>query len=126
MPTVFIAGMAVNLPSRFKAGHVLDHADAALGNQIWLKRLAARLRRLLKLGQIDATSIDERVREIHAEELAPYSIAQDADDDDPVLAEAMEMAKALITQRMAQENIPPPKNLDAHARAVIEGVPAIV
>lgn len=126
MPTVFIAGAAVNLPSLFKEGHVLNAHNAAFLNQIWLKRLSTRLRRLLVLGQIDATSIKAKAAEIHAEELAPYSIAADADADDPVLVEALDMARALITQRMAQENIMPPKNLDNHALAVVEGMPALV
>lgn len=126
MPTTFIAGLAVNLPSRFKEGYVLDADDAELLNQIWLKRVVSRVRRLLALGQLDAQSIDAKVSEFHAEDLTPYSVATDAAEDDPVLLEAFDMAKELISQRMAKDNVPPPKNLDIHAAALVEGIPALV
>ena len=126
MATVFIAGTAVVLPSRFAEGQCLDPLDAALLNQIWLKRLYTRLRRLLALGQLDAQSVEAKIAEMHTEDMTPYSLAQDADEDDPVLLEAIEIAKEIITQRMAQENMMPPKNLDNHAKALVEGMPAIV
>ncbi len=126
MTTVFIANLAVNLPSRFSAGDELDEISARVLHNIWAKRLSARLRWMKDRGELDAQTIQAKAIELARQELAPYSISEDADEDDPIMAEAMTLARDLITARMAAEGIPPPKGLDQHARALVEQVPALV
>ena len=126
MPTVFINGTAVVLATRFTAGQPMSPTGAALLNAIWQKRVAVRLRRLLTLGQIDKNGIPAKIAAFAAEELTPYSIAQDADDNDPVLEEAREVAKAILLHELAKANTPPPRSLDGHIQALIEGMPGII
>lgn len=125
MATVFINGLAVNLPSRFAEGQVLTPHQAQVLHEIWLKRIVAKLRWLYNKGEIDAQGLCAKALELAALDLAPYSPVEDAEDDDPVLEEAMIIARDLIVGRMAKEGLPPPKGLDIHAKALVDNLPAI-
>jgi hypothetical protein len=126
MATVFINNLAVVLPRRFAAGDTIGEIPARILHNIWLKRFSAKLRWLKDRGEIDAQSMQAKAEELAAQELTPYNIAEDADDDDPILVEAIEIARTLIISRMAAEGISPPKGIDTHARALVDSMPAIV
>lgn len=126
MPVVFIDGKAVTLKSIRVVGEPLTENDADILNHIWLKRISAKLRYLLDRNVIDSTTIQNKARELASEDMAPYSILEDGDDDDPVLVEAIDMAKAIIMSRLTQENLPMPKTLDVHAKELLRGIPALV
>jgi hypothetical protein len=126
MTTAFIGGRAVVLPNIVEAGMPMTDTHAALLTGIWLKRLSSKLRWLLDRGQIDAQGVQIKALELATEDLAPYNIAEDADEDDPVLVEALAMAEAVINSRMAAEGLPPPRNIDQHARALVAAMPALV
>lgn len=126
MATVFVNSLAVVLPSRFSEGDIMDETASKVLNSIWLKRLSAKLRWLKDRGEIDALTFRAKAFELAGLDLAPYSIAEDAEDDDPILVEAIDMAKTLITARMAAEGLPPPKGLDLHAKALVDAMPALV
>lgn len=126
MATAFIAGLAVSLPSRFKEGDILDELSATILWEVQLRRIKARLANLIKKGDINADGIQAKALEINAQDLAPHATLDDDDSEsDPVLEEALTMAKEIITQRMAEAGLPPPKGLDAHAKALVDGMPAL-
>ena len=58
--------------------------------------------------------------------MLPYATLDDGDDDDPILLEAMAIARELIIKRMATEGLPPPKGLDMHAKQLVDNQPKIV
>jgi hypothetical protein len=76
-------------------------------------------------GEIDARGIEEAI-ELCAQPLAPYSTLDDSDEEDPILAEAMNIAREMISARFAELELPLPKGLDAHAKALVDGAPAIL
>ena len=126
MPTVFIANLAVILPIRFVAGDIIEDIPAKLLNEIQHSRVKARLRYLLAKGEIDTNELQTKANELCEAELVPYATQDDDEpDNDPVYAEAMSMARELIVSRMAQENLPPPKGLDLHAKALVDGMPEL-
>ena len=126
MTTQFIANIAVTLPPRFAAGDILDETGSRVLQSLWLKRINTKLRWLRERGDIDAQGLQAKATELAQADLAPYSVAEDADDDDPVLIEALDIAKSLITARMAAEGLPPPKGLDTHARELVNSLPQLV
>ena len=126
MPTVFIANLAVQLPLRFAAGDTLDETSASVLNDIQLKRLKARLRHALAKGDINPSEVQDKALALMDAELVPYNTLDDDDtDNDPVLSEALAMARELIVSRMAQEGLPPPKGLDVHAKALVDAMPQL-
>jgi hypothetical protein len=50
------------------------------------------------------------------------------DDDgetDPVMEEALAIAREMIIGRMAEEGLPPPRGINTHARALVDAMPEI-
>lgn len=128
MPTAFIANLAVALPVRFSAGTILDETSAYWLNEIQHRRVKAKLRWLLQRGEINPVEVQGRALELCAQPLAPYVLLDDEDGDttDPILLEALSIAKDLITTRMAQEGLAPPKGIDQHAKALVDARPALM
>ena len=126
MPTVFIANLAVVLPVRFNPGDAIDDIASQLLNEIQHRRIKARLRYLLQKGEIDENELQVKANSLSEEDLVPYATQDDEMDDDPVYSEAISIARELIVGRMAQEGLPPPKGLDAHAKALVDGMPALM
>lgn len=125
MPTVYINNLAVVLPSRFAAGDIATDIAAQVLHEVQLRRIKAKLRYLLAKGDINLDGLQDKAIELNEAELVPYGTLDDDDDSDPVLVEALAMARELIISRMAQEGLPPPKGIDAHAKALVDGAPAI-
>lgn len=125
MPTVFIDNRPIDLPVRWHAGDIIEPEFTEVLHRIWLKRIAARLRYLKEKGEDDET-IQAKALEFAAQPLGPYSTVQDEEDDDPVIAEALDIARAMIVSRMEAEGLPPPKGLDTHARALVDAMPQLV
>ena len=125
MPTVFLDTMVVSLPSRFAEGQELDERAAEMLNIILLRRIRAKLRYLLDRGDILVTDLQAKANELVALPMKVASTLDDSEDEDPILLEALNIARDMITARMAQEGLPPPRGLDAHAKALVDGVPAI-
>jgi hypothetical protein len=124
MPTVFVAGVAVNLPRRFSEGDVLTETTAWVLTNVQHNRLTARLRALLTNGHILPAELQARAELLSQEELTPYSVL-DLEEDDPVMAEALSIAKEVINAKLASEGLDVPKNINDHAKALVEAVPAI-
>jgi hypothetical protein len=127
MPTVFIDKLAVPLPSRFAGGDLATEIAAALLNSIQHKRVIAKLRRLLARGEIAEHEVQQKAEAFLQLDLVPYiTLDDDPDASDPVIMEALGMAKSLITARMAKEGLPPPKGLEDHARNLVDSMPTIM
>lgn len=127
MPTVFIGTVAVPLPYRVgeQTGDPLTELHARILDTVLHRRVKAKLRWLLERGEILPQEIHTKASELCAQDLKPYATLDDGDDEDPILVEAMAIARDLIITRMAQENLPPPKNIDVHAKQIVDNVPAI-
>ena len=127
MATVFIANLAVVLPSRFAAGDILNETAAAVLNDIHRKRLTAKLRYLHQKGDINKDGLQSKALELASLELVPYTTLDDEDGEplDPILEEALSMARNLIITRMAEEGLPPPKGLESHAKALVDAMPGL-
>jgi hypothetical protein len=125
MPTIFLDSMVVSLPSRFAQGQELDAQAAEMLNIIMFRRIRAKLRYLLDRGEILVTDLQTKANELAAQPLRIASTLDDSEDDDPILIEALSIAKDIICSRMAQEGLPPPRGIDAHAKALVDGLPEI-
>lgn len=125
MPTAFINGLAINLPSRFAEGDKADAIALALLNEIQHRRVKSQLRYMLAHGDINPDGLQQRADELMAKELVPHLTPDDDDEaeNDPVFKEALSMARELIISRMAAEGLPPPKGIDVHAKALVDGMP---
>ena len=125
MATVFIANMAVTLPSRFSEGDIASHNAAMMLNEIQHRRVKARLRYLLERNEIAPFEVQAKADELCAMDLVPHLTSDDEENSDPVFEEAMLIARELIVARMAKEGLPPPKGLDMHAKALVDAMPEI-
>ena len=126
MPTVFIANLAVILPIRFAAGDAIEETPAKVLNDIQQRRIKAKLRWLLNRGEIAPEELQSKANELSNADLLPYITSDDDDaDSDPILVEALSMAREIIVSRMAQEGLPPPKGIDLHAKALVDGMPEL-
>jgi hypothetical protein len=125
VPTVFINGFAIVLPRVTKGGDIMTENDADVLNEVQHRRVKARLRWLLKRGEINSHDIQQKAEELCAMPMVAHSTLDDSDEDDPILAEAMNIARELISARMAAEGLPPPKGLDIHAKALVDALPEI-
>jgi hypothetical protein len=127
MPTVFINGLAVPLPYQDKEGDPINEMHAHILGKVLHRRVKARLRWLLQRGEIAPEELPAKAEELCQMELVPHLTFDDGDDEDPILVEALGIARELIMTKMAEEGIPlpPPKNLDLHAKALVNGKPAI-
>jgi hypothetical protein len=126
MPTVYINNLAVVLPSRFAADDVIGENAASVLQDIQLRRIKSKLRWLLAKGDLNPDGVQAKAEELLTHELVPYGTLDDSDDDDPVLVEALAMAREIIISRMAQEGLPPPRGIDIHAKALVDGAPQIL
>ena len=124
MPTIFTNGLAISLPIRFAEGDVIDATAAAVLNDIQRRRVTARLRYMLQKGDLSKDDLQAKALELYSQELVPYATLDDEDNvSDPIMDEALTIARELIVTRMAQEGLPPPKGLDLHAKALVDGMP---
>lgn len=124
MPTTFIAGFALDLPQRWQAGDPIDATIAEILDYILHRRVQARLRWMLTRGEILEAELQSKALELCAQDLKPH-LTLDDDADDPILLEALVIARELITSRMAAEGLPPPKGLDDHARVLVNSMPQL-
>ena len=123
MPIVTIGQLLVKLPASYAAGTILDEVDAEFMDNLRFKRVCAKLYYLIKRGEIAAEELQAKALALWAEKL--QLVNDDDDNDDPIVVEAMTIAREIVTQRMAAVGLPPPKGLDAHAKALVDAVPAI-
>lgn len=125
MATVFIAGLAVKLEQRWRAGQELDEVTAGLLNEIKVRRTVAKLRYLLDKGDLSPAELPAKAIELQCQPLERGTVSADldSDEDDPILTEALEMAKELLIAHMASEGLPPPKGLELHAKALVDARP---
>lgn len=127
MLTVFIGGLAVRLAPRFAEGDIIDETAAVVLTRVWTARLAQRLRWLQSRGELDWPSMQAKADELALQPLGPPALSDTlSGDNDPVLQEAMTMAREIINAHMAQENLPVPKAIDEHARALLDGMPHLI
>ena len=125
MPTAFIDNQVVVLPRKVTPGAIMSEIDAAIISEIQHNRVKARLRYLLSRGEIDANGIQVKANELMDLPLSPNATLDDSEETDPVLEEAMTIAREIVTKRMASEGLPVPKNLDLHAKALVDAIPAL-
>jgi len=125
MSFVFIDNTLVNLPVRFRPGDVIDEYSATILLQIQSNRIRARLYELLKKNEISRHEAQAKAEELAALPLTPYSPYDEETSSDPILDEALSIAKELITSRIAAKGDAIPKNLDTHAKALIDAMPEI-
>lgn len=119
MPTIYIDGTVVQVPTLFSPGHILTTPQAVFLEEIHLARLNTKLRYLLANGAIGPETLPAKALELNQAPLEPWGINDALDGNDPVAEEALALARERILSRMAQENLPPPKGLDTHARALL-------
>lgn len=125
MFTVFIDGLALSLPRKTFAPSPQTEADAEVLDLILHRRVVAKLRWLLQRGEVSREELQAKAIELCKIPLSPYSTLDDCDGEDPILTEALSIARELIVSRMAAEGLPPPKGLDVHAKALVDAMPAI-
>lgn len=127
MGTVLIGTTLVPLPQKYLSGQEMDDVIASMLNDIRNQRTMAKLRYLFDRGEINADNIQAKALEIQSEPLRYVRGANDLEDEksDPILEEALGIARELIISRMAKEGLPPPKGLDTHAKALVEAMPQI-
>jgi hypothetical protein len=113
------------LPSRFSAGDLATEVAAKILNQIQHQRVRAKHLYLLERGEVVPENLQAKADELMEQELLPYLTSADNEDDDPVMVEALSIARDLIIARLAQEGCLPPKGIDFHAKALVDGNPAI-
>jgi hypothetical protein len=125
MLTVFIGEKLVRLERKSIVGAPLTAYQGDLLDSILHNRVKARLRYLLGRGEILDHELQAKADELCRQDLKPYLTLDDGDDNDPVLLEAMTIARDLINSRMAQEGLPPPKGIDTHAKALVDNMPEL-
>jgi hypothetical protein len=119
---MFIANIAIDLPSRFSPGDILDDDSAAVLQHEFIKRLGAQIRWRLSRGEITPNNLlSEALSMAHSFE---FSWTPN-DDDDPLTDEAMIIAKDLIIQQLAADGITIFPNLDNHARTLAQNSPEL-
>lgn len=128
MQTIFIEGIAVVLPYREgeRPGDPLGPLGAQILDYVLHRRVKAKLRWMLEKGDILKEHVQDKARELCALPLKPHAMIDDSDDADPVLSEAMEIARSVIIARMAAEGLPPPKGIDTHAKQLVDNIPQLV
>lgn len=126
MPLVFIPPFALNLPSRFAAGDLLDETFAEFLNQLQLKRVRSKLRHMYGRGEISDENAQAIANALCKQPLAAHISSSDDDLPDPIGDEALAIARDLIISRMAHEGLPPPRGLDNHAKVLLEARPEIL
>ena len=123
--TIFVQNRAYILPRKTLAGATLCEGKAEILNLILHRRIMAKLRYLLDKGELKAETAQAKAEELCAEDLR-LSDACRAFGEDPVMAEALAIAREHITTQLAKENLPAPKHLDEHAKALIDAMPQIL
>ena len=126
MPITIIDNIVISFPRKTLQGDPITEQGAALLCQIQKNRIVAKIRYLLTRGEISPAEVQGKVNALAAEPLVPYlTLDDDGAEGDPILEEALNIARELIVQRMAEEGLPPPKGLDTHAKALVDNMPAI-
>lgn len=126
MATVFIEGVAVRLPERDgeREGEPMTLRQAQFLDNIQHKRVRAKLRYMFDRGELALSEAQAKANELCAQVPKPYLTLDDGVDD-PILTEAMVIAREVITARMAAEGLPPPKNIDLHAKQLVDNIPEL-
>jgi polyhydroxyalkanoate synthesis regulator phasin len=124
MPIAFVDNKLLVLPTICHVGKPLTAIDAEMLNEIKINRTMTKLRYLIKRGELNQEEVQAKVNELMQQPLEPYGPLTD-DDNDPITLEAISIATELITTFMAKENLPPPKNITDHAKALIQAMPKI-
>jgi hypothetical protein len=79
---------------------------------------------LASRGEIDANTASAVLRDLVSAPLQPGATLDDFDGFvDPILEEALAIAKDIIARRMAAEGLPVPKGIDTHAKALVDAMP---
>lgn len=126
MPIGVIDNIVISFPRKTLAGDLMTEQGAALLCQIQKNRIVSKIRYLLSRGEISQDEIQAKADELASQPLVPYlTLDDEGAEGDPILEEALSMARELIIQRMAQEGLPPPKGLDLHAKALVDNMPAL-
>jgi hypothetical protein len=124
--TLFIDNRVMQFEKKYKEGDLLDEIGAELLNDIQHKRVKAKIRWLLSRGEISPDEVQSRADLLMEQPMLPYlTTDDDGADIDPVLQESLSIARELIVGRMAKEGLPPPRGLDNHAKALVDGMPQI-
>jgi hypothetical protein len=128
MTLAIIDNRPFNLSLKLKAGDILEEAEAEFLNKILHRRVLAKLRRHLSRGELDPQTLQQKGEELCALGLREIQTTDDDDDfdEDPIMTEAMNIAREIITAQMAKEGLPPPKGIDNHAKALVDGAPHII
>jgi hypothetical protein len=104
----------------------MTEQDAALLCSIQRNRVVAKIRYLLSRGDISPAEAQSKANELASQPLVPYlTLDDEGAEGDPILEEAMAIARELIVKGMAEEGLPPPKGLDTHAKALVDNMPAL-
>jgi hypothetical protein len=127
MPTVFIDDIAVPLPARTKGGDEVSDNDAELLNTILHRRVKAKLRWLLSRREIRPDEVQAKADELCDQPMLAHVTLDDSDEYDPIMAEALVIAKEAYMAKAAAEGVPlpEPKHLDMHLRYLVNNVPVI-
>ena len=126
MPIGVINNLVISFPRKTLAGEAMTEQGAALLCAIQRNRIVAKIRYLLSRGEIAPAEAQAKALELAEHPLVPYlTLDDEGAEGDPILEEAMAIARELIVRRMAEEGLPPPKGLDIHAKALVDNMPAI-
>ena len=126
MPIGVIDNLVIPFPRKTLAGDPMTEQGAALLCLIQRNRIVAKIRYLLTRGDISSAEVQAKALELAEQPLVPYlTLDDEGAEGDPILEEALNIARELIVQRMAEEGLPPPKGLDTHAKALVDNMPAL-
>jgi hypothetical protein len=127
MPIAIIDSMVISFPRKTAQGDPLTEQDAALLCYIQRNRIVSKIRYLLARGEISHAEVQGKANELAEQPMLPYlTLDDEGAEGDPILEEAMAIARDLIVKRMAEEGLPPPKGLDTHAKALVDNMPALL
>lgn len=123
--TVFIHETAIRLRDTFPPGHILTASDAAVLNTIFLNRFVSRMGWKLKRedGAVSAAQIAAWAGEV-AESVALMDSTGEMDD--PIREEALQLARDMILEKLAEDNLPSPPGIEVHAEELLEGMPQLL
>ena len=117
----FIGNQTVPLPRRAVAGQALTPVEAAILTEIHHARIASQLRYMLAKGTITKRQLQQKAIELAK---LPLTAGADEDASDPVLLEAIALAKEMLTAEAVREGLPT-KTIEARAKAVVDANPAL-
>ena len=118
MPLAQIDGITLELPLLFNAGDIIDDDGAWALNEMMLTRLRERTRWRLRQGVVTTITVQSVVEEMVS--AFTFDSGEPCDVDEPVMEEAITLAREMITKSLAKDGLPPPKNLEEHAKTLAE------